>query len=65
MQILLDHGIASKPGIMNAHQEPAYDKGQYVLPQSEAARDQVLLLPLYNGLKKSDLEKIIGVLEKI
>jgi dTDP-4-amino-4,6-dideoxygalactose transaminase len=65
MQMLLDHGIASKPGIMNAHQEPAYDKGQYVLPQSEAARDQVLLLPLYNGLKKSDLEKIIGVLEKI
>jgi perosamine synthetase len=65
MQKLLDHGIASKPGIMNAHQEPAYNKGHYVLPQSESARDQVLLLPLYHGLKKGDLEKIVGVLEEL
>jgi dTDP-4-amino-4,6-dideoxygalactose transaminase len=65
MQSLLDHGIASKPGIMNAHQEPPYVKGRFVLPQSEAARNQVVLLPLYNGMKKSDIETIVRVLEKI
>lgn len=59
---LLDHGISAKPGIMNAHREPPYIKGRYVLPQSEAAREQVILLPLYNGIKKSDIEKIVRVL---
>ena len=47
MQTLLDHRVATRRGIMNAHQEVAYARaGPYHLPESDAARDSVLLLPL-------------------
>lgn len=52
MQFLQDNGIAVRRGIMNAHQEPPYMNGQWSLPASETARDQCLLLPLYNGLNE-------------
>ncbi|HXE51982.1 MAG TPA: DegT/DnrJ/EryC1/StrS family aminotransferase [Tepidisphaeraceae bacterium] len=51
MQALLDCGISTRRGIMNSHQEPAYSKtGTFALPHSEAARDNVILLPLHHGL---------------
>ena len=63
MQDLLDHGISTRRGIMNAHQERAYADGpKWELPCSEAARDEVLLLPLYPTLSESDQEYIIGSL---
>lgn len=65
MQILLDNDIASRRGIMNAHQEPAYSGISYVLPQSESARDNVILLPLYAGMTEDELKKVVEVLKKI
>ena len=63
MQRLLDRGISTRRGIMNAHQERAYADGpKWELPCSEAARDEVLLLPLYPTLSESDQEYIIGSL---
>jgi dTDP-4-amino-4,6-dideoxygalactose transaminase len=60
MQALLDRGISTRRGIMNAHQEPAYAGGEMVkLPQSEAARDSVLLLPLYADLTEEDVDWVI------
>lgn len=57
MQHLLDLGISTRRGIMNAHQEPAY-AAMCPLPHSELARDSVVLLPLFNGMKESEVETV-------
>ena len=64
MQKLLDRGIATRRGIMNAHQEPAYYGVNYFLPQSELSRDRVILLPLYAGMVKDEQNIIADVLRK-
>jgi len=63
MQKLLQDGISSRRGIMNAHQETAYaDRDASCLPHSEAARDSVILLPLFPGLQTGDLQRITNLL---
>jgi len=60
MQCLLDRGIGTRRGIMNSHQEAACaDLGPQRLPHSEAARDEVILLPLYHGLSDEEQEYVI------
>lgn len=60
MQALLDRGVSTRRGIMNAHQEAAYShEGPYNLPQSEAARDSVILLPLFNDMSDADQTVVI------
>lgn len=66
MQRLLDAGVSTRRGIMCAHREPAYPAGTWrggPLPQSEAAQDQVLLLPLYHGLSDPQMETVAEALE--
>lgn len=58
MQFLLDKGISSRRGVMNAHQEPAYKPQQWHLPKSEDIRDKIILLPFYNGLAEKELSYI-------
>ncbi len=58
MQRLLDSGISSRRGIMNAHQEPPYS-GHPALKQSEEARDSVILLPLYTGMTEAEVGSVI------
>jgi perosamine synthetase len=58
MQLLLDAEISTRRGIMNSHQEPAYIS-QYPLIQSEQARDSVILLPLYAGMKEKEAEEVV------
>ncbi len=49
MQRMLDHGIATRRGIMCAHREAAYAEiePRFPLHESEGAQDHCLLLPLY------------------
>ncbi len=62
MQHLLDAGISTRRGIMNTHQEPAYTP-VCSLPQSEIARDSVILLPLFYGMKDGEVEEVVkGIL---
>ncbi len=62
MQHLLDAGISTRRGIMNTHQEPAYT-AVCNLPQSEKARDSVILLPLFYGLTDEEVEIVVkGIL---
>jgi dTDP-4-amino-4,6-dideoxygalactose transaminase len=65
MQRLLDAGVSTRRGIMNAHQEPAYSymTGQD-LPRSEEARDSIVLLPLHHALSVEDQAYIIEQLAK-
>jgi dTDP-4-amino-4,6-dideoxygalactose transaminase len=66
MRQLLASGISTRRGIMNAHQEAAYaGAARYHLPASEAARDEVFLLPLFDSLSDEDQNHIIEVLREI
>ena len=65
MQRLLDKGIATRRGIMNAHQEIPYVDGGWSLPKSESARDQVILLPLFPGIGMESLRYISTVVQDI
>jgi dTDP-4-amino-4,6-dideoxygalactose transaminase len=66
MQALLERGISTRRGIMNSHQEPAYaDLGALDLGHSVSARDQVILLPLYDGLSPDDQEYVIDCLGEL
>jgi len=61
MRRLLQSGVSTRRGIMNAHQEPPYEGlAQSPLPHSEAARDNVVLLPLFDGITREEQERVIG-----
>ncbi|HEY1377407.1 MAG TPA: DegT/DnrJ/EryC1/StrS family aminotransferase [Gemmataceae bacterium] len=63
MRALLEQGISTRRGIMNSHQEPAYaDLPPQNLPHSEAARDGVVLLPLYVGMTPEDVGRVTDAL---
>jgi perosamine synthetase len=65
MQALLERGISTRRGIMNAHQEAAYAGEGCVLPHSEAARDSVVLLPLHTLMTDDDQEYVIDALRTL
>jgi dTDP-4-amino-4,6-dideoxygalactose transaminase len=66
MQSFLDRDISTRRGIMNCHQEAAYaDQGPYYLPASEAARDNVILLPLYHTMTIGEQDMIIDHLKNV
>ncbi len=63
MQALLERGINTRRGIMNAHQEKAYaDQQPAGLPCSEAARDQTILLPLYSSMTAAEQQYVVDQL---
>jgi dTDP-4-amino-4,6-dideoxygalactose transaminase len=62
MQYLLDNGVASRAGIMNSHLEPPYSCWTSPLPESEKAREDVLLLPMFHGLTEQDILKVSALL---
>jgi dTDP-4-amino-4,6-dideoxygalactose transaminase len=79
---LLEAGVASRRGIMNAHEEPAYPPGAWScgtpqpcpsrcpagscrrLPESEAARRQGLLLPLFCGMTDNEQQRVAAALRQ-
>jgi len=65
MQFLLDKGIATRRGIMNAHQEIVYQSANWSLPKSELCRDRTILLPLFPGMTVQNLEYISNTLRMI
>ena len=65
MQELLDAGIATRPGVMTAHREPAYRHlGPVSLPQSEAAADGSLQLPLFGALTEANQDEVVRELTR-
>jgi nucleotide sugar dehydrogenase len=60
MQRLLDRGISTRRGVMNAHQEPAYSGGvERRLSHSEMVRDTTVLLPLYAAMSDEEQGRVI------
>jgi dTDP-4-amino-4,6-dideoxygalactose transaminase len=65
MQLFLENGISTRRGIMTSHRETAYkNRGTWSLPASEDAADNSICLPLWVGLKESDLERIVGIVKR-
>jgi dTDP-4-amino-4,6-dideoxygalactose transaminase len=59
MQALLDQGVSSRRGVMNAHREPPYAKG-WTLPISEWAQDRHVLLPLFPAMTDDDVDHVVA-----
>jgi perosamine synthetase len=65
MQYLLDNGIATRPGVMNAHQEKVYSSQKNELPHSEQAREKVILLPIFYDLNEDDIKRIADLIHRL
>ncbi|RRR69946.1 MAG: DegT/DnrJ/EryC1/StrS family aminotransferase [Candidatus Viridilinea halotolerans] len=65
MQAMLDQGVATRRGIMNAHRERPYQRAAgYHLPYSEAAQDHNLILPLYPQMSDTEQEYVVAALQR-
>lgn len=62
MQVLLDNGVATRPGVMNSHEEAPYHNDLFDLPESERARQEVLLLPIFPEMQERDVTGISDIL---
>ncbi len=66
MQKLLDECIASRRGIMSMHREPVYTTrfGVQHFPESEAASDQCVCLPLYTQMTDVEINRVIEAVRR-
>lgn len=80
MQALLDRGIATRRGVMNAHREPAYPRGTWScgaacsgcadhacrrLGHSEQAQDRTILLPLFASMTDDEQGFVVAALHEL
>src|SRR5690349_12963934 len=69
MQRMLDAGIATRRGVMNAHREAAYPAGTWRaatgLGRSEEAQDTTVILPLFHQLTEDDQDRVIDTVARI
>ncbi|MHC4322416.1 MAG: DegT/DnrJ/EryC1/StrS family aminotransferase, partial [Planctomycetota bacterium] len=65
MQKMLDNNISTRRGIMNSHQERPYSEAAYSLPESESARDDVILLPIYWNMSVDEVDRVVRTLREI
>jgi dTDP-4-amino-4,6-dideoxygalactose transaminase len=65
MQRMLDDGVATRRGVMNAHLERPYrsEANRAQLPRSEHAQMHGLILPLVPSMTASQIEMICESLE--
>ena len=68
MQRMLDAGISTRRGAMNAHREAAYPAGTWraagSLQESEAAQDAAVVLPLFHQLTEADQDRVADELAR-
>jgi dTDP-4-amino-4,6-dideoxygalactose transaminase len=68
MQRLLDEGISTRRGVMNAHREAAYPAGSWraasPLTRGEHAQDTVIVLPLYHQMTDEDQQRVVAALRR-
>ena len=64
MQEMLDQGISTRRGVMCSHREAAYagSAAPGALPNSEAAQDHCIVLPLFSQLADADQQRIAAAL---
>ena len=66
MQRMLDEGVSTRRGVMNAHREPAYPAGSWraagPLTRGEQAQDTVIVLPLYHQMTNEEQQRVVASL---
>ena len=66
MQRMLDDGVATRRGVMNAHEEEAYPEGTWraagPLAASEQAHRQALVLPLFHQMTFDEQDAVVASL---
>jgi perosamine synthetase len=67
MQRMLDDGVATRRGVMNAHTEPAYPEGTWrsagSLAESERGHRDTLVLPLFHQMTSAEQDRVIASLD--
>jgi perosamine synthetase len=66
MQRMLDDGVATRRGVMNAHLEAAYPAGTWraagPLTRSEAAQATAIVLPLFHQMTDGEQDRVVASL---
>jgi len=66
MQRMLDDGISTRRGVMNAHAEAAYPPGSWraagSLGRSEEAQRTAIVLPLFHQMTAGEQDRVVGSL---
>jgi dTDP-4-amino-4,6-dideoxygalactose transaminase len=69
MQRMLDAGISTRRGVMNAHRERAYPAGTWraagSLNNSEEAQDTTVILPLFHQLTEEDQDRVVDTIARV
>jgi perosamine synthetase len=70
MQALLDRGVSTRRGVMNAHLEPAYQQCRsYIagsdLERSVAAQQRAIMLPLFVQMTEDELDYVADSLADV
>lgn len=60
MRLLLADGIATRRGVMAIHHEASYAEPGIDLPHTDAAAEEVVLLPLFPGLSDEAQDHVVG-----
>jgi dTDP-4-amino-4,6-dideoxygalactose transaminase len=63
MQAMLDAGISTRRGVMCAHREKPY-AGNHDLPMSEFAQDRHIVLPLFPGMTRAEVGRVVAELRR-
>jgi perosamine synthetase len=68
MQQMLDDGVSTRRGVMNAHRERAYPPGSWraagSLARGERAQDTVIVLPLYHQMTGDEQQRVVASLRR-
>lgn len=66
MQRMLDAGVSTRRGVMNAHLESAYPPGTFrtagALVHGEQAQNTTIVLPLYHQMSLADQDRVVASL---
>lgn len=67
MQAMLDEGVSTRRGAMNAHREAAYPVGSWragsSLSVSERMQDTTVVLPLFHQMTDADQDRVVAALQ--
>jgi perosamine synthetase len=64
-KLLQAAAVSSRPGVMNAHEEPAYAATSVKLPESERARRQCLIVPVVDGMSPQDIVRVVAPIRSV
>ena len=68
MQRMLDDGVSTRRGVMNAHRERSYPQGSWraagSLGRGEHAQDTTIVLPLYHQMTAEDQDRVVASLKR-